>query len=213
MSKSNHRWRFNVVPGVVPKGPPSEPLGCVKRPFDTEEEAQEFEPAQRPYRCSYCTKWHLTHHRQVRRHVNHDLPARSPRTTATTATRRLSLLRMADARKVTVPWTCDGCEMELFGLQLVDEAGARTWTMLPAGWWYYPVDHGDTDGDGGHMVMLHAFCSETCVRASLERAAKAALEPSLERAAKAAPSPRKNEKGPLRSTLGELLIARRKIVG
>ena len=72
MSKSNHRWRFNVIPGVVPKGTAGEPLGCVKQPFASEGEAKAFEPTLRPYRCAYCSQWHLTHHRSVRRRVNHD---------------------------------------------------------------------------------------------------------------------------------------------
>lgn len=98
-------------------------------------------------------------------------------------------------RKTTVPWTCDACQTKLYGLQLVDADGLRTWTMLPAGWWYYPVDYGDTDGEGARAVMLHAYCSEKCVRASLDRAAQAAFAP--------VPS-----KGPLRTTLGEMVRRR-----
>ena len=86
------------------------------------------------------------------------------------------------------------------------------------------------------MVMLHAFCSEKCVRAALDRAAGAGAEAAepfedpevtaareaeldrreLEDAAKRFGVPRSvasakaASKGPLKSTLGELLASKRK---
>ena len=32
----------------------------VKRAFETQEEAHRCTPAQQPYKCEYCGKWHLT---------------------------------------------------------------------------------------------------------------------------------------------------------
>jgi hypothetical protein len=108
---------------------------------------------------------------------------------------------MADVRKVSVPWTCDTCVTRSYGLQLVDDANLRTWTMLPTGWWYYPVDYGDTDGEGERAVMVHAYCSEACVRKSLEKAAE-----------QGAVDAQKAPAGPLRAPLGDV-VRRRKVPG
>ena len=74
---------------------------------------------------------------------------------------------MSDVRKLSTPWHCAECEREDFGAQIAD--GDDAWTLLPSGWWMLPIDHGDTDGEEGKTVMLHAFCGESCVRDAIAR--------------------------------------------
>lgn len=91
-------------------------------------------------------------------------------------------------RTKSVQWTCDKCQTKNFGLEISDEY--RTFTQLPSGWWLYPVDHGDTDGEDGRAIMMHAYCSKRCIEAAYASAAVAGVIAQ--------------GNAPLRATLGDL---------
>lgn len=120
-------------------------------------------------------------------------------------------LASQEPRKVSVQRTCSTCGSSTYSIQILcgdeddeDGGGEQRYSALPAGWFYFPIDHKDGD-DLGPLIMMHEFCSEACVMGSiaLRAGAQPAPAPKVE-----SPGLRKrhaNESGPLTASLADLL--------
>jgi hypothetical protein len=74
---------------------------------------------------------------------------------------------MSATRRISTHWTCAECKKTDFGITL--RSDATEFMRVPDGWWFFPIDHGDSDGEDGRMMMIHAFCSEDCIDDALAR--------------------------------------------